>query len=397
MVKDSCPFPFAVNHLNDLSDGYGDMRANNPVPRVVLPSGDPAYLITRYADAQAVLADRRFSANISRPEAARLREGPDGNLSNPFSDDRAWHIRWRRLMALGLNPRVVERAHGPIQEIAHELAAEMAAMTPPVDLLEAYATRLPVEAICVFLGIPPLDRAKIRRCVDALGTSSAADFEERAEAGREMWEYGASLIAYKRDEPGDDLVTSLIAAHDEEDGKLSEEELVLSFMALIVGNNISTAQQIGQGVFTLLCNPDQLAALRADRDLLPGAIEELLRVTPIYTGLPRFATEDIEVGGVLIPRNATVLVVRQSAHQDDTWIEAPEVCDIKRTNANRHLAFGYGHSFCIGAAFARLQLRCAFTALMDRFPALELAVPESEVGWSYRLMGSGATAIPVTW
>ncbi|MFD8495753.1 cytochrome P450 [Amycolatopsis sp. NPDC059657] len=396
-TKKKCPFPFNADDLGALADTYGELRDHDPVPEVTLPSGDTAYLITRYADAQAVLGDRRFSSDIGRPEAARLREGSDGNFTNPYIADRAWHLRWRKLLTRAFTPQQVETMRDSVQAIAHELAEEMAGRERPVDLLQAFAFQLPARGISELLGIPVLEQQQVRGWVDALATSREADFSERAEAGMAMWQYSLGLIADKRAHPGEHLIDRLIAVHDDEDGKLSEDELVMTIIALIVGNNENTARQLGQGMFILLNHPDQLAELRADRSLLPSAIEEILRATPVYTALPRFATEEVQLGEKVIPCNATVLVARDSAQHDDRWIDEPHTFDIRRRTPTRHLAFGHGPSFCIGASFARLQMSCGFTALLDRFPDLALAVPPEEVSWTYRLLGSGAKTIPVTW
>ncbi|QIZ36457.1 cytochrome P450 [Saccharopolyspora sp. ASAGF58] len=393
-----CPYPFPANDLDRLASTYAGLRANEPISVVTLPSGDTAYLVTRYADAQLVLSDRRFSTNLNRPEAARLREGEDGNLNLPYADDPAWHLRWRKLLAREFVPQRMAAVRGRIGEIANELADDMARRKPPVDLLETFAFALPARAICDFLGIPAIEQRQVREWIDIVTTTGEDDAGKRTAAGIAMRDYALALAETKRKQPGEDLITGLVAVRDDtEDDRLNEDELILTIMALIVGNNCNTGRQIGQGMFMLLSSPGYLDALRTDRALLPAAVEELLRATPLYTPLGRFATEEVKIGDVVIPRHATVLVARESANRDSAWISDPERFDIQRTDASRHLAFGYGPAFCIGAAFGRLQMECAFEALLDRFPRLRLAVPAEEITWTYRLVGSGPDAVPVAW
>lgn len=393
-----CPYPFPADDLGRLASTYAELRAHDPIPVVTLPSGDTAYLVTRYTDARFVLSDPRFSSNMSRPEAARLREGPDGNLSLPYADDPAGHLRWRKLLAREFVPHRMAAVRGRIQAIADELAGDMARREPPVDLLQTFAFALPARAICEFLGIPALEQRQVREWIDIVTTTGEGDTDRRTAAGIAMRDYALALISAKRKQPGEDLITGLVDVHDDaDDDRLNEDELILTIMSLIVANNGNTGRQIGQGMFMLLSNPGQFDALRADRSLLPAAVEELLRATPLYTPLGRFATEEVQIGDAVIPRHATVLVARESANRDSAWFADPETFDIGGTSSGRHLAFGYGPAFCIGAAFGRLQMECAFEALLNHFPRLRLAVSAEEITWTYRLVGSGPDAVPVAW
>jgi cytochrome P450 len=218
-------------------------------------------------------------------------------------------------------------------------------------------------------------------------------------AHQAMGQFSRDLIAAKRRRPGDDILSQLIATSDEEDGRLSEDELVATILAIFIGGYESTVNQFGKGILALFRFPDQLAALRADLGAVPTAVEEMLRFAALDSGFgsPRYATEEVEVGGMTIPKGATVLVIRQSADRDAEQFPDPERFDIRREEARAHNAFGHGPHHCLGAALARLELQLGIGSLLRRFPDLALTEAVDEIPWDYRLTVAGPRTLPVTW
>ncbi len=398
MTTDTGSYPFTADDPFQLSEIYAGLRRHDPLAKVVLHTGDNAVLVTRYADAQAVLSDHRFSCRLDRPEAARLSEGTATNLSNPLADPPD-HTRWRKLISRTFAAKPVEAMRDRVQAIADELLDAMSSQRPPVDILEAFAFPLSITVISEVIGIPVFERERFRGWVDTTLAMNGRDREQKTAAHIAMAGYVNDLIAAKRENLGDDLVSRLITTRDEENGMLSDGELLITILALIIGGYETVAHQIGKGLLALFRHPDQLAALHADPALVPSAVEEILRYAPIDSGIgqPRFATEELTVGDAVIPKHTTLLVVRQSANRDADRFEDPDRFDITREDADRHLAFGYGPAFCVGAALARLELRIAFTSLLARFPHLALAVPEHEISWGRRVMAAGPEQVPVTW
>jgi cytochrome P450 len=213
-----------------------------------------------------------------------------------------------------------------------------------------------------------------------------------------MAKFSTDLIAAKREHPGDDLLSQLVAAHDEQDGRLSEEELIATILAMLIGGYESTVNQIGKGLLVLFRHPDQLAALRADLGLLNSAVEEMLRYAALDSGFgsPRYALEDVPIGDVVIPKGSTVLVIRQSADRDEARFDDPERFDIRREGTQHH-AFGHGAHRCLGAALARMELQLGIGTVLRRFPNLRLVKPVEEIPWDYRITAAGPATLPVEW
>jgi cytochrome P450 len=382
----------------DIPAEYAELQRTDPVTQVVLPSGDRAWLVTRYADVKTVLSDQRFSRNLNRPDVARMKTAIGfGNYGNPFADPPV-HTRWRRLVARAFTPRQVERMRPRIVRIVDDLIDGMVKQGPPLDLMSAFAYPLPITVISQMLGVPAADQDEFRSWVDTMfaGEHSSA---ERGHATVQLMEYAGRLSAAKRAEPGDDLISGLVAVSDSNDGQLSEEELFITVMTLLVAGYKTTAAELGKGLFTLLRRPVQLAELRADPDLFETAADELLRITPPGNGLgiSRYATVDVEVGGVLIPAGSTVLVARHAANRDPEHFADPDTFDPRRPDANQHLTFGSGPAYCFGAPVARMELQIGFAALFRRFPDLRLAGPLEEVVWREDLAAQVPDALMVRW
>ncbi|MFB6818985.1 cytochrome P450 [Streptomyces sp. NPDC056347] len=386
-------YPFNTPDGLQLADAYERVREQPGLLRVQMPYGEPAWLVTRYADARLVLGDQRFSrAAAASHDEPRQSEGQrDGGILGMDPPD---HTRLRSLVAKAFTVRQVEKLRPQVRELASDLLDAMEAAGAPADLVDLFALPLPVAVICRMLGVPTEDRPLFRKWSDdALSTSSltAAEFEASRE---ELRGYMSGLIEQHRRAPRDDLMTALIEARDGRD-RLSELELVDLCVGILVAGHETTASQIPNFVLTLLDHPDQLARLRAEPALVPNAVEELLRFVPLGSGAgqPRYATEDVEVGGTLVRAGSPVLVAVGAANRDALRFSAPGVLDIAR-EGNQHLGFGHGVHHCLGAPLARLELQEALSALITRFPGLRLA---ADVTWKSEMLVRGPRVMPVEW
>jgi cytochrome P450 len=365
---------------------------------VVLPSGHEAWLVSRYDDVRTVLSDQRFSRYLLYPGAPCMIEPGDFSTGERsiLNLDPPDHTRLRRLASKAFTPRRVEGLRGRIEQITAGLLDEMSAKSPPVDLIEEFAFPLPTAVICELLGVPFADRERFRAWSSVIVTPMQHNMDEVAAAQRDGAGDMRRLIAAKRDHPGDDLLSGLIAARDDED-RLTEEELVDLATQMLLAGHETTVSLIGTGVVLLMRHPDQLAALRAKPDLVGLAVEEILRYeSPADSSLLRVATEDVELAGVTIRKGEAVLAVTGSANFDDSEFSDSTTFDITRTH-NPHVGFGYGQHFCIGAPLARVEGRVALAGLLNRFPGLRLAVPPEQIGWRPPLSVRGPVAVPVTW
>jgi cytochrome P450 len=399
VITETTTYPFEITDPFRLPEQFAWLREHRPVTTVRAATGDEVWLVSGYAQVRAVLADRRFSRNIFRPDAARLLPGvPVRQVSVPFVEPPT-HTRWRKLVSRAFTPRHVESMRGRVQEIVDALLDDIAASTPPVDLVQALSHPLSNSVICELLGITTEQHGPFRALADVALTINDSSPEEQMAAHQAMGKFSLDLVAAKRQQPGDDVLSQLIAVHDEEDGRLSEEELVATILAMFIGGYESTVNQFGKGLLALFRFPDQLAALRAEPDRIIGAVEEMLRYAALDSGFgsPRYATEDVDVDGVVIPKGATVLVIRQSADRDEAQFDDAERFDIGREEARQHNAFGHGPHHCLGAALARLELQIGLGTLLRRFPNLALTVPVEEIPWHYRLTVAGPATLPVTW
>jgi cytochrome P450 len=376
---------------------FARLRAQGPAVPVVLPHGERVWLVTRYADVRAALADPRlhkdWAGKLTPPDWV-----PDpvtGYLSvHMLNTDPPDHTRLRRLVSRGFTARRVAGLRPRVEAITASLLDAMsAAPGGEVDLIEAFAFPLPVTVICELLGIPVRDQAQFRTWSSAMVASDGEPGSFRA-AGTEMFRYFSDLVAAKRASPADDLVSALISASDDED-KLDERELMAMLFLLLVAGHETTANLIASGTLALLANPAELARLRADPTLLPGAVEELLRyANPLNHATDRFTLEPVDIGGVTIPAREWVLCVTSSANRDPARFADADRLDIGR-DAGGHVAFGQGIHYCLGAPLARLEGEVAFGALLSRFPGLSLAADPATLRWRQSSLIHGLERLPV--
>jgi cytochrome P450 len=376
--------------------------ADTHIRRVTTLAGDPAWLVIRYDDVKALLADQRLGrshpdpAHAPRVSSSAIFGGPTGD--DPVEED-AERVRMRRLLAPVFSARRMAELRPRIEVIVDELLNALFAQTPPVDLHEAVSFPLPALVISELLGVPYADRDDFRRWSDDAANLVDAD---RAQAGMfHLWQYMRGLVDAKLAQPADDVLSLLLTtSHD--GTVMGPDQAAMLGAGLLFAGHETTVTAIDGGVLQLLVNPDQRAALAADPDLLDPTVEEILRsALPIArddeqrTGLMRYAREDVEFDGVTIAAGDLVLLGLRTANQDSDHFPAPERFDINRT-PNPHLTFGFGPRFCLGAPLARLELRALFAALLHR-PALRLAVPQDGLRPRRDILTGGVEALPVTW
>ncbi|SFP82953.1 cytochrome P450 [Amycolatopsis rubida] len=391
-------YPFRRDTALGVPEEIRDLRSEPVVP-VTLPSGDPAVLVTRYADVRSVLTDPRLSRNLARPGAPRMTAGNPMFQDPEIDPDPPEHTRVRRLLAKAFTATRVETMRPHVREVAEELLAVMAERTPPVDLNEAFAFPLTMRVVCDLLGVPLADQELFRAWTDRFFSVGRFGREEIGRAFGEMNQYMRELIAAKRREPADDLVSAMVAVHDHDDGRLNDYELHWWCRLLLLVGYETTATQLGGSVAMLLTESDQLALLRNDLGVVPDAVEELLRwklVGGSSLSMLRYATADLEVGGVTISAGTGVIPIVESANRDETVFSCPETFDVTRTD-NPHITFSIGPHFCLGAALARVELQVALELLLSRFPTLRLAVPADELRRHDGALLEGFVSVPVEW
>ncbi|WP_030345903.1 cytochrome P450 family protein [Streptomyces sp. NRRL S-1022] len=379
---------------------YRRLREDGPVRRAVIAGGLDAWLVTRYEDGLAALSDPRLSSDVRDAADPRLVEQlPDFEreslMSTMLRSDPPDHTRLRRLVSKAFTARRVADLRPRIQEITDRL---LDAVVPAgrAELVADFALPLPVTVIGELLGVPVDDRYDFQRWTDAMLVrgEKMPDPAVVNEAWQRMRAYLTVHLEAKRARPGDDLLSALISAHDEQQ-RLSRDELTAMTFLLLVAGYVTTVNLIGGGIAALLAHPDQLSLLREQPDLLPDAIEEFLRYDgPVSPGIARFAREDVEIAGVTVPRGATVLIASAIADRDPVRFPDPDRLDVTRRD-NGHLAFGHGIHYCLGAPLARLEGRIAIGTALRRLPGLALAVPPGELTWRPGGL-RGPARLPVT-
>ena len=390
--------------LGDPYPTLATLRNNAPVSKgVQAPPYGSAWVVTRYAEVLTVLKDARFSVDSRHlsggnrmarwwmPRPFRLVS--EGLLNKDDPD----HYRLRNLVHKAFTPRLIEALQPYIEKITDELLDELAGRNP-VDLMQAFAVPLPLAVISHMLGIPVRDRFKFRRLMNGSITGSTRmgilPILRGAHAMYRLMSFFDSLLTLRRQEPDEGLITALVAAEQAGDSLSPDECLAMLFLLLFAGHE-TTVNLIGSGMLALIDNPDQLTSLIQQPILAESAVEELLRYTnPVQFGASRIALEDLELGGVTIKKGDVVVAMLSSANRDESIFADPERLDIHRS-PNRHLGFGLGIHFCLGAPLARMEGRIAFSKLLARFPNVRLAVPREEIRWRASPVFRGLESLPV--
>lgn len=400
---------------------YARARAAGPVSQTTLPSGRKVWVITGFAQARAALADPRLSTDgrrflrrwWGRPEQARAarkgetfpagtqggateEEDLDSSLAeHMLSTDPPDHTRLRRLVSEAFTLRRIESLRPRVVEIATELADGLEGRREP-ELMADFAFPLPIRVICELLGVPTGDEHRFRSWFRAMIATGPIE-QTRQGAQRAAFEvagYLSDLVAAKRAEPADDVISALVEAR-EEDAVLSEPELISMIFLLLLAGHETTVNLIGNGMTTLLTHPDQLALLRTRRELVPQAIEELLRFDgPVQHPTLRFSVEPLPIGDVTIPAGEIVLVALGAANRDPSRFRQADRLEVTRHDGP-HLAFGHGPHFCLGAPLARLEGQVALSLLLERFPNLRLAGSQQDLVWRDGIFLRGLETLPV--
>ena len=387
------------DYFQDPQAAFARLRESAPAVPVIMPEGGRAWLVTRYDDVRAALADPRLAKDWSAhmvPDGFDINSDPvrAGLTRHLLNMDPPDHTRLRRLVVKAFTARRVAALRPRIAEIADGLADAMSAhASEPVDLIDWFAFPLPVTVICELIGIPAEDRDDFREWSGTILSSRGTPEEFRA-AGIAMHEYFTKLVADKRRSPSDDLLSALLEARDEGES-LSEHELLAMLFLLLVAGHETTVNLIASGTLALLRHPRELARLRADPSLLPAAVEELLRyANPLNHATERFTLEPVVIGGVEIPAREWVVCATSSANLDEGRFPSASSLDVGRDTSG-HLALGHGIHYCLGAPLARLEGEIAFGALLTRFPGMSLAVPESSLRWRPSSLIHGLETLPV--
>ena len=381
---------------------YARLRRDSPIAGVQLPIFGAGFALARYADVSEALKDPRLANDPANAPGA---PDPLGQWWLPavfravrhsmiFSDGDD-HRRLKNLVHLAFTPKRIEALEQRIEQVTDELLTSALAKGS-FDLITEFALPLPLWVISELLGVPEADRHVFRDRMEGLLDSSLGPLQlvRNVPAAFQTMAFFRRLIADRRREPGDDLVSAL--AHAETEGqRLSEDELLAMLFLLLFAGHETTVNLLASGTLALLEHPAQLERLRAEPALIGSAIEELLRYTnPVEQSGARYAREPLTFHGVEVPAGRMVILLLASANRDEAVFTEPDTLDLGRT-PNRHLAFGLGGHYCLGAPLARLEARVALPALLRRAPNLRLAVPASELRWRGSLNLRGLTALPV--
>jgi cytochrome P450 len=380
-----------------LPDGYEEFRRQDGLQKVTSWDGSHHWLATRHEDIRAVLGNPSFSADVRREDFplsyANQREEQSGLL---LRLDDPEHARQRRMLMREFSVKAAQALRPQLEEVTDDLIDAMLEKGGPIDLNPAFALPLPSRAICQILGVPYEEHDVFQRYADA-STILDTSPEERQQMFIEAFTYYADLVQRKADDPGDDLISRLIAEHVTS-GEMDAAALPSLIFLLVAGGHETTAKMLGLGTLSLLKNPDQRDRLLANPELAPSAVEEILRFwSVIVTDPRRVATADVEVGGQLVRKGDGVLISLVAGNRDpQVFGKDADVLDVGR-GSRRHMAFGFGTHQCLGQNLARVELEVALPRLFQRIPALRLAVPEEELEFVQNSIVYGLHALPLTW
>ncbi|GAA4198138.1 cytochrome P450 [Microbispora amethystogenes] len=388
-------FPLARERTFDPPDELARRRAEAPLQRMTYGDGHEGWLATGYAESRAILADARFSTrpelmHSALPQRVELRRDP---LPPGFflQMDPPDHTRYRRLLTGQFTVRRMKQLEPRIHDITQSRLDAMEREGAPADLVRSFALPIPSLVICEMLGVPYEDREKFQHDSSVILDLEASTDEIRT-AMYDLLAYLSELVAAKRKDPGDDMLSGLAASEE-----LTDAEIAGMGLLLLIAGHETTANMLGLGTFALLTNPRQLAVVRDDPDAVENAVEELLRYLSIlHIGPTRTALEDVEIGGTLIRAGETVTLSLGAANRDPERFEGGDTLDVTRS-AQGHLSFGHGIHQCLGQQLARVEMRIAYPALLRRFPGLRLAVPPEEVPMRATSAVYGVRRLPVLW
>jgi cytochrome P450 len=377
---------------------YAQARATQPILPVSLWNGRRAWLLTRYDDMRRVVTDPRFSGEFANPDFPTVTEARvvvDKQERAFVGMDNPRHDQYRRMFTKEFSTRRMIALRPKMAAIANRLIDSLIAKLQPADLVATIAVPFPSLVMCDLVGSPYEDHPFIIEC--AAGRHGLLQTpEQAAQKARELADYFMRLILRKEKEPGDDLVSRVIEEHVRS-GNLSREDFAeIGAMILRAGHD-TTTNMIGLGTLILLHHPEQAAVVRDEPDLVPGAVEELLRyISPVQFSPRRVALEDVAVGDVVIRKGDGVFALNPAANRDPAVFVQPDQFDVRR-DASHHVAFGYGIHQCLGQILARMELQVVFPLLLKRLPNLSVAANAGEIRFKDDMQIYGVHNLPVSW
>ncbi|MDE2697225.1 MAG: cytochrome P450 [Chloroflexota bacterium] len=395
--------PFLPSYQANPYPAYAALRAEDPVH---FSAAIQAWVLTTHEDCERVLRDEDTFSSSSDTASGQLatvlqqqrREFPLGEVPTVLNSDPPVHTRLRTLLNRAFTPRAIEGLRPHIEDIAASLLDDAGRAGGRFDAVTGFAQPLPIIVIAELLGVPPEDRDQLKVWSTAIAnTTNVLNTEEALAAARqatvELIAYMDEIVAQRRAAPGADIMTALVQA--EEGGeRLSHDELLAFSILLLLAGHETTTNLIGNGLLALTEHPDVAARLRAEPDLLPSAVEEFLRYDSSVQGAVRFARETVEIRGRTIEQGSTLLLLLGAANRDPAQFPEPDALDVARS-PNRHLSFGRGVHFCLGAPLARLEGDVAFRTLLDRFGELRVADGGAERSGTLVLRGMGKLELEV--
>jgi cytochrome P450 len=384
--------PFEQPYPLQMAPLLRELQGAGPVHRIRTAVGDEGWLVTGYEQVRRLLDDERLGrshpdpGNAARTGESALFGGPLGD----FATEHADHARMRSLLQPHFSPRRMRELRPRVEELTARLLDDLAEREAPTDLNEAVALPLPIAVICELLGVPLADRNMFRTW-----TQEAADVRDRARSERglaALFAYGRELVASKRRQPRDDVISRLAATEG-----VSDATAAGLGMSLLFAGHETTVVAIGIGAVHMLTRPRQWQALHDDPTRIATAVEEVLRIhTAGGGGIPRYARTDLEIAGVAVQAGDLVLLDTGAANHDGSIFPEPDTLDVTR-RASAHLTFGHGARYCIGAPLARIELQVVFSQLVQRFPTMRLAVGVEELRFNTGVLTGGLLELPVTW
>ena len=390
-------YPICPMRRLDAYPEYAGLRADDELPKVQMPYGEPTWLTVKHEDVRAFLMDPLFSRADGVGKSAPGFSPNGFGRSIPFMDAPE-HTEARRLLARGLGKKRAESLRPRMQQIVDRLIDAMLAKGAPADLVADFARPLPLAVNCELYGVPEEDREQFEAWSTSLMAGAGRPPEEMMAGGRGLMEYTATMITRRRREPGDDLVSALVQAWDQHGG-FTDQELVQAVLTLLLGGLDPVTAHIANSMFILLQNREQYALLKSRPEIAPTAVEELLRFVSIgdVFGFGSYASQDTKLGATTVQAGEPVLALLASANRDAAVFTEPDRLDLTR-EINPHVSFGHGPHYCAGAALARVELQLAYTTLAARMPELRL-VEQDQHDWWYPKVTVIRTfhRLPVEW
>ncbi|MDX3192602.1 cytochrome P450 [Streptomyces sp. MN03-5084-2B] len=391
-------FPFEAATALEPPAEWAEFREKCPVARVALASGDEAALITRYDDVKSVLSDPRFTRPTAADNAARVADTESGGVFNSemasvIPQHGEDHLTWRRMIGKWFTAKRMNALRPGMAAMAEQLIDEMVAKGAPGDLKAGLAFPLPVWVICDMLGVPDTDRDRFAHWSDVMLSMTRYTQAEFDAAQAEFGRYMGGHLAAKRAEPGDDILSALIA----DGADWSDAKLAATGIGLLIAGHETTANMIAKMVAMLLEDRSRWERLLADGSLVRTAVEESLRLDAnAGVGMMRYLGEEFEVGGTVLPAGTSAMCSMAAANRDESVFEDAAEMDLGRS-PNPHLAFGAGAHACLGQPLARTELQVVLEVLLRKLPSLELAVPADELRRVEGLAVGGLRELPVRW